>query len=80
MSKATKTGVLWSAAHTEFICRFKSYWQSSSLTSEEKKKYLRPSKPYRRDRVMNAILRRDISRKMEVARNEIIASIGGKKS
>ncbi|EOE6860027.1 hypothetical protein ACKS2O_002480 [Cronobacter dublinensis] len=80
MSKATTTGVLWSAAHTEFICRFKRYWQSSSLTSKEKKKYLRPSKPYPRDRVMNAILRRDISRKLEVARNEIIASIEGKKS
>lgn len=77
MSKATTTGVLWSAAHTEFICRFKRYWQSSSLTAKEKKKYLRTSKPYRRDRVMNAILRRDINRKMEVARNEIISKIRG---
>ncbi|ELY2751800.1 hypothetical protein SNN85_003136 [Cronobacter sakazakii] len=80
MSKATTTAALQSAALTEFTTRFKRYWQSSSLTAKEKKKYLSPSKTYRRDRVMNAILRRDISRKMEIARNEIIASIRGNKS
>ncbi|EPT7054661.1 hypothetical protein P2G72_09070 [Cronobacter sakazakii] len=80
MSKATTTAALQNAALKEFNTRTQRYWQSSSLTAKEKKKYLRPHKPYRRDRVMNAILRRDISRKMEIARNEIIASIGGKKS
>ncbi|ELY6320446.1 hypothetical protein SNQ60_002244 [Cronobacter turicensis] len=78
MSKATTTAVLWSAALKEFNTRTQRYWQSSSLTAKEKKKYLRPSKPYRRDRVMDAILRRDINRRMEIARNEIIAKIGGK--
>ncbi|WP_105546200.1 DUF7301 family protein [Cronobacter sakazakii] len=80
MSKATTTAALHSATLTEINSRTKRYWQSSSLTAKEKKKHLSPSKPYRRDRVMNAILRRDISRKMEIARNEIIASIRGKKS
>ncbi|EKK4025008.1 DUF7301 family protein [Cronobacter sakazakii] len=80
MSKATKTAALQSAALKEFSARNQRYWSASSLPTREKLKHLKPLKAYRRDRVMNAILRRDISRKMEIARNEIIASIGGKKS
>ncbi|ELY2630685.1 hypothetical protein SMC50_003159 [Cronobacter sakazakii] len=80
MSKATTTAALQSAALKEFSVRNERYWSASSLPTREKVKHRKPLKAYRRDRVMNAILRRDISRKLEVARNEIIASIGGKKS
>ncbi|EMA8630586.1 hypothetical protein VEM07_002168 [Cronobacter sakazakii] len=80
MSKATTTAALQSAALKEFSARNQRYWSSSSLPTREKVKHRKPLKAYRRDRVMNAILRRDINRKMEIARNEIIASIGGKKS
>ncbi|HAU5438112.1 TPA: hypothetical protein JD175_07320 [Cronobacter sakazakii] len=80
MSKATTTAALQSAALKEFSVRNERYWSASSLPTREKVKHRKPLKAYRRDRVMNAILRRDISRKMEVARNEIIASIGVKKS
>lgn len=80
MSKATTTAALQSAALKEFSARNQRYWSASSLPTREKVKHRKPLKAYRRDRVMNAILRRDINRKMEVARNEIIASIGGKKS
>ncbi|EMC4331048.1 hypothetical protein QMS76_10105 [Cronobacter sakazakii] len=80
MSKATTTAALQSAALKEFSARNQRYWSASSLPTREKVKHRNPLKAYRRDRVMNAILRRDISRRMEVARNEIIASIGGKKS
>ncbi|WP_105607432.1 DUF7301 family protein [Cronobacter sakazakii] len=80
MSKATTTAALQSAALKEFSVRNQRYWSASSLPTREKVKHRKPLKAYRRDRVMNAILRRDISRKMEVARNEIIASIEGKKS
>ncbi|HDK7245581.1 TPA: hypothetical protein PTV64_002929 [Cronobacter sakazakii] len=79
MSKATKTAALQSASLKEFSARNQRYWSASSLPTREKLKHRKPLKAYRRDRVMNAILRRDISRKMEIARNEIIASIGGKK-
>ncbi|EJA3063597.1 DUF7301 family protein [Cronobacter sakazakii] len=80
MSKATTTAALQSAALKEFSARNQRYWSASSLPTREKVKHRKPLKAYRRDRVMNAILRRDINRKLEVARNEIIASIGGKKS
>ncbi|EOL9017045.1 hypothetical protein ACM917_002302 [Cronobacter sakazakii] len=80
MSKATTTAALQSAALKEFSARNQRYWSASSLPTREKVKHRKPLKAYRRDRVMNAILRRDINRKMEVARNEIIASTGGKKS
>ncbi|MDI7682358.1 hypothetical protein QLZ14_16610 [Cronobacter sakazakii] len=80
MSKATTTAALQSAAMKEFSARNQRYWSASSLPTREKVKHRKPLKAYRRDRVMNAILRRDINRKLEVARNEIIASIGGKKS
>nr|WP_105605147.1 hypothetical protein [Cronobacter sakazakii] len=80
MSKATTTAALQSAALKEFPARNQRYWSASSLPTREKVKHRKPLKAYRRDRVMNAILRRDINRKMEIARNEIIASIGGKKS
>ncbi|EKK4014454.1 hypothetical protein ACNZAM_004060 [Cronobacter malonaticus] len=80
MSKATTTAALQSAALKEFSARNQRYWSASSLPTREKVKHRKPLKAYRRDRVMNAILRRDINRKIEVARNEIIASIGGKKS
>ncbi|EOW6701016.1 hypothetical protein ACOZZZ_000933 [Cronobacter malonaticus] len=80
MSKATTTAALQSAALKEFSVRNQRYWSASSLPTHEKVKHRKPLKAYRRDRVMNAILRRDISRKMEIARNEIIASIGVKKS
>ncbi|EOU9576507.1 MULTISPECIES: DUF7301 family protein [Cronobacter] len=80
MSKATTTAALQSAALKEFSARNQRYWSASSLPTREKVKHRKPLKAYRRDRVMNAILRRDINRKMEIARNEIIASIGGKKS
>ncbi|WP_432367058.1 DUF7301 family protein [Cronobacter sakazakii] len=80
MSKATTTAALQSAALKEFSARNQRYWSASSLPTREKVKHRKPLKAYRRDRVMNAILRRDINRKMEIARNEIIASTGGKKS
>ena len=80
MSKATTTAALQSAALKEFSARNQRYWSASSLPTREKVKHRKPLKQYRRDRVMNAILRRDINRKMEVARNEIIANIRGKKS
>ncbi|EOV9625908.1 hypothetical protein ACN5OL_001820 [Cronobacter sakazakii] len=80
MSKATTTAALQSAALTEFSARNQRYWSASSLPTREKVKHRKPLKAYRRDRVMNAILRRDINRKLEVSRNEIIASIRGKKS
>ncbi|EGT4273845.1 hypothetical protein VWS36_004327 [Cronobacter sakazakii] len=80
MSKATTTAALQSAALKEFSARNQRYWSASSLPTREKVKHRKPLKAYRRDRVMNAILRRDINRKIESARNEIIASIGGKKS
>ncbi|ELY2523894.1 hypothetical protein SM091_004160 [Cronobacter sakazakii] len=80
MSKATTTAALQSAALKEFSARNQRYWSASSLPTREKVKHRKPLKAYRRDRVMNAILRRDINRKLEVARNEIIASTGGKKS
>ncbi|ELY5887239.1 hypothetical protein SNN87_001311 [Cronobacter sakazakii] len=80
MSKATTTAALQSAALKEFSVRNQRYWSASSLPTREKVKHRKPLKAYRRDRVMNAILRRDINRKIESARNEIIASIGGKKS
>ncbi|EKK7726661.1 hypothetical protein SM110_004393 [Cronobacter sakazakii] len=80
MSKATTTAALQSAALKEFSARNQRYWSASSLPTREKVKHRKPLKAYRRDRVMNAILRRDINRKIEAARNEIIASIGGKKS
>ncbi|ELY4830770.1 hypothetical protein ACLFW1_002055 [Cronobacter sakazakii] len=80
MSKATTTAELQSAALKEFSARNQRYWSASSLPTREKVKHRKPLKAYRRDRVMNAILRRDINRKIESARNEIIASIGGKKS
>ncbi|EPN1620202.1 DUF7301 family protein [Cronobacter dublinensis] len=80
MSKATTTATLQSAALKEFSARNQRYWSASSLPTREKVKHRKPLKAYRRDRVMNAILRRDINRKMEVARKEIIANIGGKKS
>ncbi|EKY2017116.1 hypothetical protein YA69_13540 [Cronobacter sakazakii] len=80
MSKATTTAALQSAALKEFSARNQRYWSASSLPTREKVKHRKPLKAYRRDRVMNAILRRDINRKIEVARNKIIASIGGKKS
>ncbi|ELY4471606.1 hypothetical protein SMZ62_001711 [Cronobacter sakazakii] len=79
MSKATTTATLQSAALKEFSSRNQRYWSASGLPTREKVNHRKPLKAYRRDRVMNAILRRDISRKMEIARNEIIASIGGKK-
>ncbi|EKY1977369.1 hypothetical protein ACPH3Q_003722 [Cronobacter sakazakii] len=79
MSKATTTAALQSAALKEFSARNQRYWSASSLPTREKVKHRKPLKAYRRDRVMNAILRRDINRKIEVARNKIIASIGGKK-
>ncbi|EOY5406188.1 hypothetical protein ACP6O0_004283, partial [Cronobacter sakazakii] len=79
MSKATTTAALQSAALKEFSARNQRYWSASSLPTREKVKHRKPLKAYRRDRVMNAILRRDINRKIEAARNEIIASIGGKK-
>ncbi|QWR92218.1 hypothetical protein G4U59_04265 [Cronobacter sakazakii] len=80
MSKATTTAALQSAALKEFSARNQRYWSASSLPTREKVKHRKPLKAYRRDRVMNAILRRDINRKMEIARNEIIANIVGKKS
>ena len=80
MSKATTTAALQSAALKEFSVRNQRYWSASSLPTREKVKHRKPLKAYRRDRVMSAILRRDINRKIESARNEIIASIGGKKS
>ncbi|EJL7527415.1 hypothetical protein ODH75_004373 [Cronobacter sakazakii] len=80
MSKATTTAALQSAALKELSVRNQRYWSASSLPTREKVKHRKPLKAYRRDRVMNAILRRDINRKIESARNEIIASIGGKKS
>ncbi|EOG5366151.1 hypothetical protein ACLEZ9_002556 [Cronobacter sakazakii] len=80
MSKATTTAALQSAALKEFSARNQRYWSASSLPTREKVRHRKPLKAYRRDRVMNAILRRDINRKIESARNEIIASIGGKKS
>ncbi|EGT4367866.1 DUF7301 family protein [Cronobacter sakazakii] len=80
MSKATTTAALQSAALKEFSARNQRYWSASRLPTREKVKHRKPLKAYRRDRVMNAILRRDINRKIESARNEIIASIGGKKS
>ncbi|WP_171998440.1 hypothetical protein [Cronobacter sp. JZ38] len=80
MSKATTTAALQSAALKEFSARNQRYWSASSLPTREKVKHRKPLKAYRRDRVMNAILRRDINRKIESARNEIIASIEGKKS
>ncbi|ALB54868.1 hypothetical protein ACOZ0N_003132 [Cronobacter muytjensii] len=80
MSKATTTAALQSAALKEFSARNQRYWSASSLPTREKVKHRKPLKAYRRDRVMNAILRRDINRKLEVARNETIAKIGGKKS
>ncbi|ELY2854112.1 hypothetical protein SMC92_001124 [Cronobacter dublinensis] len=80
MSKATTTAALQSAALKEFSARNQRYWSASSLPTREKVKHRKPLKAYRRDRVMNAILRRDINRKIESARNEIIASIRGKKS
>ncbi|NCH48640.1 DUF7301 family protein [Cronobacter malonaticus] len=80
MSKATTTAALQSAAMKEFSARNQRYWSASSLPTREKVKHRKPLKAYRRDRVMNAILRRDINRKIESARNEIIASIGGKRS
>ncbi|ELY2913785.1 hypothetical protein SMC71_003942 [Cronobacter sakazakii] len=80
MSKATTTAALQSAALKEFSVRNQRYWSASSLPTREKVKHRKPLKAYRRDRVMNTILRRDINRKMEVARNEIIASIERKKS
>lgn len=80
MSKATTTAALQSAALKEFSARNQRYWSASSLPTREKVKHRKPLKAYRRDRVMNAILRRDINRKIESARNEIIASIGGKRS
>ncbi|EOC1307550.1 hypothetical protein ACI09E_000715 [Cronobacter dublinensis] len=80
MSKATTTAALQSAALKEFSARNQRYWSASSLPTREKVKHRKPLKAYRRDRVMNAILRRDINRKIESARNEIIDSIGGKKS
>lgn len=79
MSKATTTAALQSAALKEFSVRNQRYWSASSLPTREKVKHRKPLKAYRRDRVMNAILRRDINRKLEVARNEIIAKIGGNK-
>ncbi|WP_105626980.1 DUF7301 family protein [Cronobacter malonaticus] len=79
MSKATTTAALQSAALREFSARNQRYWSASSLPTREKVKHRKPLKAYRRDRVMNAILRRDINRRMEVARNEIISKIGGKK-
>ncbi|EPN9529366.1 DUF7301 family protein [Cronobacter sakazakii] len=80
MSKATTTAALQSAALKEFSARNQRYWSASSLPTREKVKHRKPLKAYRRDRVMSAILRRDISRKMETARNELIDKIGGKKS
>ncbi|ELY2757954.1 hypothetical protein SMY30_004188 [Cronobacter sakazakii] len=80
MSKATTTAALQSAALKEFSARNQRYWSASSLPTREKVKHRKPLKAYRRDRVMNAILRRDINRKLEVARNEIIESIERKKS
>ncbi|EIX1762646.1 hypothetical protein MKT17_000967 [Cronobacter sakazakii] len=80
MSKATTTAALQSAALKEFSARNQRYWSASSLPTREKVKHRKPLKAYRRDRVMNAILRRDINRKIESARNEIIASIERKKS
>lgn len=79
MSKATTTAALQSSALKEFSVRNQRYWSASSLPTREKVKHRKPLKAYRRDRVMNAILRRDINRKLEVARNEIIAKIGGNK-
>ncbi|EMC4227825.1 hypothetical protein C5930_11085 [Cronobacter sakazakii] len=80
MSKATTTAALQSAALKEFSARNQRYWSASSLPTREKVKHRKTLKAYRRDRVMSAILRRDISRKMETARNELIDKIGGKKS
>ncbi|CBA28897.1 hypothetical protein AB8W27_15085 [Cronobacter turicensis] len=80
MTKATTTAALQSVALKEFSARNQRYWSASSLPTREKVKHRKPLKAYRRDRVMNAIIRRDINRKMEIARKEIIASIGGKKS
>ncbi|EPS2706727.1 DUF7301 family protein [Cronobacter turicensis] len=77
MSKATTTASLQSAALKEFSARNQRYWSASSLPTREKVKHRKPLKAYRRDRVLNAILRRDISRKMEIARNEIISKIRG---
>lgn len=79
MSKATTTAALQSAALKEFSARNQRYWSASSLPTREKVKHRKPLKAYRRDRVMNAILRRDINRKLETARNELIDKIGGKK-
>ncbi|MDI7559704.1 hypothetical protein QMW84_16660 [Cronobacter sakazakii] len=56
MSKATTTAALQSAALKEFSARNQRYWSASSLPTREKVKH-------RRDRVMSAILRRDINRK-----------------
>lgn len=79
MSKATTTAALQNAALKEFSVRNQRYWSASSLPTREKVKHRKPLKAYRRDRVMNAILRRDINCKMEAARNEIISKIGGNK-
>ncbi|EOC0210444.1 hypothetical protein ACI0YR_003931 [Cronobacter dublinensis] len=79
MRKSTTTAELQNAALKEFSARNQRYWSASSLPTREKVKHRKPLKAYRRDRVMNAILRRDINRKLEVARNEIISKIGGNK-
>ncbi|EOC0346261.1 hypothetical protein ACI0ZS_000323 [Cronobacter turicensis] len=77
MSKATTTAALQSAALKEFSARNQRYWSASNLPTREKVKHRKPLKAYRRDRVMNAILRLDINRKLEVARNEIISKLRG---